>query len=240
MDSTSSTSVARATSSAPFPLRSPVSMRANWSERRLPNESRTARDPQSPRRREESPPVWPVTPRSRSTPPWRQRKSGSFWIGCGRRGSRRFVLTGDPPRSDSVAIRSKRTSGESERATPHSESVGLVPLLLRPVAGASRAFPGDRSDVPFLWKRRDAAHARPDWRRGLRFLPGVADSSQEPRDRLALSQYTRLGPGVKGLPGQWQTAVAAHPPPTYQQAEADRKSTRLNSSHGYISYAVFC
>src|SRR2546422_7801764 len=23
-------------------------------------------------------------------------------------------------------------------------------------------------------------------------------------------------------------------------AEADRKSTRLNSSHGYISYAVFC
>src|SRR2546429_6866566 len=24
------------------------------------------------------------------------------------------------------------------------------------------------------------------------------------------------------------------------QAEGDRKSTRLNSSHGYISYAVFC
>src|SRR2546429_7112155 len=24
------------------------------------------------------------------------------------------------------------------------------------------------------------------------------------------------------------------------QASADRKSTRLNSSHGYISYAVFC
>src|SRR5205809_5503710 len=24
------------------------------------------------------------------------------------------------------------------------------------------------------------------------------------------------------------------------QAERDRKSTRLNSSHGYISYAVFC
>src|SRR5687768_18130729 len=25
-----------------------------------------------------------------------------------------------------------------------------------------------------------------------------------------------------------------------QHAQADRKSTRLNSSHGYISYAVFC
>src|SRR2546422_7725841 len=29
--------------------------------------------------------------------------------------------------------------------------------------------------------------------------------------------------------------------PTYMAPEqADRKSTRLNSSHGYISYAVFC
>src|SRR2546429_6823038 len=26
----------------------------------------------------------------------------------------------------------------------------------------------------------------------------------------------------------------------YGQANKDRKSTRLNSSHGYISYAVFC
>src|SRR2546422_5016014 len=25
-----------------------------------------------------------------------------------------------------------------------------------------------------------------------------------------------------------------------REAEVDRKSTRLNSSHGYISYAVFC
>src|SRR2546429_6861490 len=25
-----------------------------------------------------------------------------------------------------------------------------------------------------------------------------------------------------------------------QQSDPDRKSTRLNSSHGYISYAVFC
>src|SRR2546422_7082056 len=27
---------------------------------------------------------------------------------------------------------------------------------------------------------------------------------------------------------------------TGNELEADRKSTRLNSSHGYISYAVFC
>src|SRR2546422_3794448 len=27
---------------------------------------------------------------------------------------------------------------------------------------------------------------------------------------------------------------------THNEAQIDRKSTRLNSSHGYISYAVFC
>src|SRR3989449_7092585 len=42
-------------------------------------------------------------------------------------------------------------------------------------------------------------------------------------------------PGV-GLPraGAIPARAATH------RAGADRKSTRLNSSHGYISYAVFC
>src|SRR2546429_9382406 len=31
-----------------------------------------------------------------------------------------------------------------------------------------------------------------------------------------------------------------HPAPLVAQRAQDRKSTRLNSSHGYISYAVFC
>src|SRR5258708_8120138 len=34
--------------------------------------------------------------------------------------------------------------------------------------------------------------------------------------------------------------AAATPPPTAAAAPADRKSTRLNSSHQIISYAVFC
>src|ERR1041385_9376913 len=32
----------------------------------------------------------------------------------------------------------------------------------------------------------------------------------------------------------------ACPPPAAPPTPRDRKSTRLNSSHGYISYAVFC
>src|SRR2546429_3779896 len=34
--------------------------------------------------------------------------------------------------------------------------------------------------------------------------------------------------------------LAVHPEPVAGEGEGDRKSTRLNSSHGYISYAVFC
>src|SRR2546429_4266353 len=41
----------------------------------------------------------------------------------------------------------------------------------------------------------------------------------------------RAGCGGLGLRGAAQCNAREHP---------DRKSTRLNSSHGYISYAVFC
>src|SRR2546429_7039657 len=41
----------------------------------------------------------------------------------------------------------------------------------------------------------------------------------------------------------WEAKVKASkfaPHPRYGRNAEDRKSTRLNSSHGYISYAVFC
>src|SRR2546429_3289693 len=41
--------------------------------------------------------------------------------------------------------------------------------------------------------------------------------------------------------GPWLPLVGRPPPVLLQCArKQDRKSTRLNSSHGYISYAVFC
>src|SRR5687768_18094333 len=39
-----------------------------------------------------------------------------------------------------------------------------------------------------------------------------------------------------GQVSRWQTRIITQPITT----NGDRKSTRLNSSHGYISYAVFC
>src|SRR2546422_7095242 len=62
----------------------------------------------------------------------------------------------------------------------------------------------------------------------------------------ALPIFRRRG-GRRGRAraGSWQppsrpSTPAQAPGPGTRRARADRKSTRLNSSHGYISYAVFC
>src|SRR3989449_2368881 len=62
--------------------------------------------------------------------------------------------------------------------------------------------------------------------RGFLFVVGDVDLEVgEQRGRFAL---------------QHAQARDRHPPDLELRAFADRKSTRLNSSHGYISYAVFC
>src|SRR5687768_17689300 len=53
---------------------------------------------------------------------------------------------------------------------------------------------------------------------------------------LALNALWRLGLGENQLK-QIGSGLGADVPFFF---EGDRKSTRLNSSHGYISYAVFC
>src|SRR3712207_7545417 len=62
----------------------------------------------------------------------------------------------------------------------------------------------------------------------------------------ALARGVRAGGAAAGEPGaggQRRTAARAAPlvrPQRPDQGRADRKSTRLNSSHANISYAVFC
>src|SRR2546429_2175989 len=54
--------------------------------------------------------------------------------------------------------------------------------------------------------------------------------SREPVEHLPHGRHARLDdPGLE-VPGE----------PRDLNRDIDRKSTRLNSSHGYISYAVFC
>src|SRR2546422_6494664 len=62
--------------------------------------------------------------------------------------------------------------------------------------------------------------------------------------RSTLFPYTTLFRSAGGSPRLWNGTFAQRPAAeahaVRRLAPRDRKSTRLNSSHGYISYAVFC
>src|SRR2546422_6672073 len=68
-----------------------------------------------------------------------------------------------------------------------------------------------------------------------------------PYTTLFRSRLVSTRPGNADPGDRWPDAAPglAHPGgghsrPVAVEARPDRKSTRLNSSHGYISYAVFC
>src|SRR2546422_3462892 len=52
--------------------------------------------------------------------------------------------------------------------------------------------------------------------------------------------YERVSPGHRRGGGRVDSVCAIGCATQRPFAQTDRKSTRLNSSHGYISYAVFC
>src|SRR2546422_2665629 len=54
--------------------------------------------------------------------------------------------------------------------------------------------------------------------------------------RVQIAGRTGVGAGRQQQQGREGAAVERH----LDDLLVDRKSTRLNSSHGYISYAVFC
>src|SRR5260221_2055074 len=67
---------------------------------------------------------------------------------------------------------------------------------------------------------------------------------------LSLHDALPISPDGLGLPGRYRHHIEAFPAPDLHsrtkglpgraQRQRDRKSTRLNSSHTVISYAVFC
>src|SRR2546422_5864608 len=69
----------------------------------------------------------------------------------------------------------------------------------------------------------------------FRSLVGVACSLRldTPPASLNSAASTTTGPGCTRARGHGGVGCRA-------SSRGDRKSTRLNSSHGYISYAVFC
>src|SRR2546429_4568574 len=60
-------------------------------------------------------------------------------------------------------------------------------------------------------------------------------------DAAGEGKRTRSTQVARGITAPVRRPVRARPPThAGTPSVADRKSTRLNSSHGYISYAVFC
>src|SRR2546429_6467429 len=66
--------------------------------------------------------------------------------------------------------------------------------------------------------------------------PGSGNAGEAPVDELEIPERRRVG-----AQPQIEEQRAVRPTDRADSATlGDRKSTRLNSSHGYISYAVFC
>src|SRR3990172_5013078 len=69
---------------------------------------------------------------------------------------------------------------------------------------------------------------------GARIVAGGAIEAAE-KTRSPGWDERRLEPGCRHV-----RALKGRCPSPRSRSRLDRKSTRLNSSHGYISYAVFC
>src|SRR2546422_6708816 len=69
--------------------------------------------------------------------------------------------------------------------------------------------------------------------------PRVVDHDVEPSPRAQGHADQRVGARWFGDVLEVRDGLAAGGPDLFDHL-GDRKSTRLNSSHGYISYAVFC
>src|SRR2546422_7300317 len=74
---------------------------------------------------------------------------------------------------------------------------------------------------------------------GLRLMTavqrqGISVYELAKRAQLPVSTVQKICAGAGKQPSFWTLVALA------QVLGLDRKSTRLNSSHGYISYAVFC
>src|SRR2546422_7570524 len=91
-------------------------------------------------------------------------------------------------------------------------------------AQAAREHP-DREFLVFGSRRMTYAQVE---REAVALAEALAGLGVQPGDRLAVD--------LPNWPEWVVTLLAA----AYRGEQGDRKSTRLNSSHGYISYAVFC
>src|SRR3989449_6581386 len=151
-------------------------------------------------------------------------------------GLRRRALTGHDGQRGQLAVHAVDLAGEP----------ALVALQLPPVRGD----PAQRGEIHDEEEEADIEARQLE----LKGWPRSSRRRQVDPDHSFLSPgWRRARPTATASDGPAAPTTSEWPPPTSIRAngwasstgmphveERDRKSTRLNSSHGYISYAVFC
>src|SRR2546422_7663741 len=90
-------------------------------------------------------------------------------------------------------------------------------------------FPGDSVQETMIKRLPDEPLELIEMRPDLHFPPGLQQTLDTALARSPVHRYQSAAKFAHDLAAVDRAA-----------GERDRKSTRLNSSHGYISYAVFC
>src|SRR5690606_36386184 len=117
----------------------------------------------------------------------------------------------------------QRDDGESTAPSPPSPTT--------PQPGFRTGFINGFVNTITTLPQRIASGVQRTWQ--LAGAAGPAAQAEVRRQNREVGRVLRLGAAAG------RAAVSAMPVPTVQEAQ-DRKSTRLNSSHVKISYAVFC
>src|SRR2546429_64479 len=145
------------------------------------------------------------------------------------------MICGLPPAlsvSDSVPVRAPEAVGVKVtlmvQVPPAAKVAGLVGQALAPVLVAAKSPEGANELI--------VKAAAPVFVSVTVIGALVVASSWLPKSRLVGANPT---PGA--VPFPLSVMICGLPPAlSVSDSVPDRKSTRLNSSHGYISYAVFC
>src|SRR5690625_6133800 len=127
---------------------------------------------------------------------------------------------------------------EPEQAARRFAAVGLAIVRQAERCGTAKAL-GATSSSDWL---RDVLRLAPSEAKARTVLAAKLDvdaAALDCGDRILAEYDADVAAGVRrtGYPGRGSTPRAADDAP---DADQDRKSTRLNSSHVAISYAVFC
>src|SRR2546422_6491952 len=136
---------------------------------------------------------------------------------------------------------SLRLDTEAGVGIDHDE-VGVAPGRDPPFAGEPREPGGSFGAPASEIAQTPAAVARPGPRGGEPHLER-RDAAPRPHEVARVEAFELGGRGRMVARHQVERPVSEALPQTLSVApltDRDRKSTRLNSSHGYISYAVFC